>query len=710
MSTTSLQLARKCLDAAEPLLAMIVDDDPQHTGQLRYPKKYKNVGEALKALTALLKKVNSACGTLKKSLSGLPRSDQRIARETDEGILIDMILKAILALSDEVQRLKTLSSAAQLEQSFFPQPTNKTVLAIRKLIARRAGEEVSLSASASLPFPMNFSDGNAAEISGGTASEASISEAVQSQSVSVSDKSVTKSLMDSAQASPTTVSVSESAIAVAQKDKQSIKPKSASVSETVLSVSTADDQSDEPKEISVAETTVDVPQADKPGNIKLSETVVTKSEGGDEKQMRSVSVDDEQSDDDSLVDAAADALLSLSDEASAILSDFVEQQPPKTPAGDDFATMMIADLRKAFSSMKTHAEKDTFIGQLLDRLEFGSADSTAEKRQQLSEENLDDKDVANDAAGYVVEDVSPFVKSIDKVKHVLVKWKGYPPEENTWEPRTKELTRAAVKGDFYKSTDTSYKKFCERIGKMDESSAKRSANRKAKACAAIDKAHKERQHSKGRKKKVEQRRQEESTDVTNEPAADTGDASADQASLDAERQTQEDDQSVEAVSEVSVAEISAEADMDEDEQSLDEVSVVEISAEPDAHEDGETVADVSEVPATEMSAEPDSGQDEQQSVAGVSEVSVAEISAEPDDTEQDEQSVAGVSEVSVAEISAEPDAEQDEQSMVADSEESVQIVEPNDGNTEFADIPTPIMSEDDASVRSQRATVESVSQ
>ncbi len=147
---------------------------------------------------------------------------------------------------------------------------------------------------------------------------------------------------------------------------------------------------------------------------------------------------------------------SLMEEASELLDEPVT--PVVTVKKVDYSKMTRDDLLEAKKKFKTHKQKDAFIQDLIDSLT--GVQSVVEKTPKKTETVVADVP----AGAFVVEDVSKFKRSKDGVEQVLVKWKDYPIEEMTWENKTDELSRSNVGGSFFQPGDTSYKKFCERVG------------------------------------------------------------------------------------------------------------------------------------------------------------------------------------------------------------------------------------------------------
>lgn len=155
------------------------------------------------------------------------------------------------------------------------------------------------------------------------------------------------------------------------------------------------------------------------------------------------------------------------EEASAILSEQQdeEQNPdvdPIVPQPVDYSALSVKQLEQEAKKQRTHVQKDAFIAQLLALLSRQSAASDGASKTSAADKPAEP--APSSEKTFVVEDVSKFKRKHDGVEQVLVKWKGFPIEEMTWEARTDELTRSNVGGSFFQPSDTSYKKFCERVG------------------------------------------------------------------------------------------------------------------------------------------------------------------------------------------------------------------------------------------------------
>ena len=175
------------------------------------------------------------------------------------------------------------------------------------------------------------------------------------------------------------------------------------------------------------------------------------------------------------------------EEASEMLEEPLEPVSAVKQEERNYRALSHAELMEEKKKFKTHKQKDEFIQRLIDAL--ASSDATVSKPEAKTTEKS-----AMPAGAFVVEDVSKFKRSKDGVEQVLVKWKDYPIEEMTWENKTDELTRSNVGGSFFQASDTSYKKFCERVGLTNTQS-----------CASIESKDKENCKKRNAKKTADEK-------------------------------------------------------------------------------------------------------------------------------------------------------------------------------------------------------------
>lgn len=395
MTSASL-LALDCIKVAGPLIEMIVDDEEDHMGQLKYPDSVTKNKDARESLEKLLKASNAACFTFKSALDTLDSDSKKVGRNTEEGILIHMIIQSIRLLSDEIARLEKLTATDDVDRYFPSDMKDERVVALQKLIKKHNGDAdaesvVSLSESA---YP--------------------------------------------------TQKIIESVV-------ESTEPESSESSESMPSV------------------------------VEVTESVSEPAVASESVAVEKKKVDPDES--ESLIEAA-----------SEILEEPVEAIVPQKVTMD-YSGMSREDLLAAKKKYKTHKQKDAFIDDLIDALT-----GTVSKPAPEAVTEVVAAVVVASAGKFIVEDVSKFKRTKDGVEQVLVKWKDFPLEQMTWETKTDELSRSNVSGSFFQSGDTSYKKFCERVGlvtgeacaKIEEKdktdcakrNSKKSAGEKQEDCSA----------------------------------------------------------------------------------------------------------------------------------------------------------------------------------------------------------------------------------
>lgn len=426
--TSASSLALACIKVVAPLIDMIVDNEEDHIGQLKYPGNVKKNKDAKEFLEKLSKDSNRACITFKSNLDSLDSDSQKVDRNTEEGILIHMTIQAIRLLSDEMARLENLTATDDVDRYFPSDMKDKRVVALQKLIKKHNGDAdaesvVSLSESA---YPTQKIVESVAESSESESSESSEPSTVVESVASAS---------------------SEPAVADA-----SSEPAVADVS----SEPAVADASSEPAVASVA-------------------SVVA---------FEKKKIDPDES--ESLIEAA-----------SEILEEPVETVVPEKVTFD-YSGMSREDLLAAKKKYKTHKQKDAFIEGLIDALT-----GTVSKPAKMPVADVVAEVVVAPAGKFIVEDVSKFKRSKNGVEQVLVKWKDYPLEQMTWETKTDELSRSKVSGSFFQSSDTSYKKFCERVGLTT-----------AEACSKIEEKDKTDCAKRNSKKSADEEQEDCSASVT----------------------------------------------------------------------------------------------------------------------------------------------------------------------------------------------------
>ena len=390
------QCARTCLATSMALVKLIVDDDDKHLGQLKHSAS--NHKEALAAATALLAKVKKSCAQLKSDLKGLPSSAGcRVDRRSEEGILLEMVLKALPLLEVEVRALK----ASDKFDGYFPRrpESSEPVKLLRKLIARHQrlvnGDTLSstlLSADDAIASvieqdvaPKATAKSDAAESVeevSAVSADASLAEASVAGEESVADDA---SVAASPEASVEEASVAEESV---EEASVAVSPE-ASVEEASVAEESAKDASvavspeASVEEASVAEESVDEASVAVSPEASVEEASVAEESVEESVDEASVAVSPEESvdeasvaDEESVVLEASVDEASAAEEESASVVDLVAAKSPavaavavkKTvavPKRENYADMSVSELIAARKLLKTHAQKDLFIDAVI---------------------------------------------------------------------------------------------------------------------------------------------------------------------------------------------------------------------------------------------------------------------------------------------------------------------------------------------------------
>jgi len=413
------QCARTCLATSMALVKLIVDDDDKHLGQLKHSAS--NHKEALAAATALLAKVKKSCAQLKSDLKGLPSSAGcRVDRRSEEGILLEMVLKALPLLEVEVRALK----ASDKFDGYFPRrpESSEPVKLLRKLIARHQrlvnGDTLSstlLSADDAIASvieqdvaPKATAKSDAAESVeevSAVSADASLAEAsvageesvaddasvAASPEASVEEASVAEESVDDASVAVSPeASVEEASVAEESVEEASVAVSpEASVEEASVAEESAKDASvavspeASVEEASVAEESVDEASVAVSPEASVEEASVAEESVEESVDEASVAVSPEESvdeasvaDEESVVLEASVDEASAAEEESASVVDLVAAKSPavaavavkKTvavPKRENYADMSVSELIAARKLLKTHAQKDLFIDAVI---------------------------------------------------------------------------------------------------------------------------------------------------------------------------------------------------------------------------------------------------------------------------------------------------------------------------------------------------------
>ena len=483
---TSASLAHECIQVVAPLLKMIVDDDENHNGQLKYSKEITTASEAKQFLEKISRKATDACTVLKSGLDQLEKNSKKIDRKSEEGILIHMLLQSMRLLPAEISRLEKLDGSVKIERHFPADRNNKYVLALQNLIKKHNGDTdaesvVSLSDSVFANKETKADSSESVKSIENAASQKFDATASESEPASAASESKPASTANESEPA-STASESEPASTASESEPAS----TASESEPAIGASESEpastaSESEPASTASESEPASTASESEPASGASESEPASGASEsepasGASESEPASVANANAASVEDSSANAD-DVSLSLIEEATEMLEEPIAIQKTEIASVYGLSREELTAEKKKY---KTHKQKDAFIETLISALMQAQSKTMKEEiKDKESVSSLEEaapttekKANASQENAYVVEDVSKFKRSKDGIEQVLVKWKNYPIEEMTWENKTDTLTRSNVGGTFFQASDTSYKKFCERVGLLDGSCAK----------------------------------------------------------------------------------------------------------------------------------------------------------------------------------------------------------------------------------------------